>query len=237
MLLFDLPGQIELYVHLDAFRHIFTYLERQGVRLCVAYCLDITFFSDAAKSLSGSLLALNAMLFFELPHVNILTKCDLVTKTNIIVKSNNTSKPKNKQIGDTRSKEKSSDSRSEEEESSSDEKDTGNQWAGRCLGTSSFGRRVDDVDAVETEEDMIVEQLLTKDIEAIVEELDENMPARYRALHRAFASILEEFGLVSFFPLNILNEDCITNLGALLRSTLQADEDEEPKMDYDFGAE
>lgn len=64
-----------------------------------------------------------------------------------------------------------------------------------------------------------------------------NMPPRYRALHRAFASILEEFGLVSFFPLNISNENSIINLGALLRSTLQADEDEEPKMDYDFGNE
>ncbi|OEH77031.1 conserved hypothetical ATP binding domain-containing protein [Cyclospora cayetanensis] len=177
LLLFDLPGQIELYIHLDAFRHIFSYLERQGLRLCVAYCLDITFFSDPAKSISGSLLALNAMLFFELPHVNIFTKCDLVAK------------------------------------------------------------RIEDADADETEEDVVVEQLLAKDVQDIVEELDENMPARYQELHRAFASVLEEFGLVSFFPLNILNENAITSLGALLRSTLQADEEEEPRMDYDYQQE
>lgn len=65
----------------------------------------------------------------------------------------------------------------------------------------------------------------------------ENMPARYRALHRAFASVLDEFGLVSFFPLNVSSEDSIMSLGALLRSTLQADEDQEPRMDYDFPAE
>lgn len=63
------------------------------------------------------------------------------------------------------------------------------------------------------------------------------MPARYRALHRAFASVLEEFGLVSFFPLNISSETQIANLGALLRSTLQADEEEEPRMEYDYQAE
>lgn len=243
LLLFDLPGQIELYVHLDAFRHICTYLERQGVRLCVAYCLDITFFSDAAKSLSGSLLALNAMLFFELPHVNILTKCDLVTKANIITKRPS-SKNRCSTLGGPFSpggplkvqrSGTSSDESADEEESSSDEEGKERQWAGRCLDTSALGLRTDDIDAEETEEDMIVEQLLAKDVGQIVEELDENMPIRYRALHRAFASVLDEFGLVSFFPLNITNEDSITNLGALLRSTLQADEDEEPRMDYDYG--
>ncbi|XP_026193635.1 GPN-loop GTPase 3 [Cyclospora cayetanensis] len=259
LLLFDLPGQIELYIHLDAFRHIFSYLERQGLRLCVAYCLDITFFSDPAKSISGSLLALNAMLFFELPHVNIFTKCDLVAKVNITRKARRRKResttpenishhsaepplaagPSQDSAATGLSTASSRDDSEEEHSGSSDEEEGkwGSHWAGRWLDSSPFGQRIEDADADETEEDVVVEQLLAKDVQDIVEELDENMPARYQELHRAFASVLEEFGLVSFFPLNILNENAITSLGALLRSTLQADEEEEPRMDYDYQQE
>ncbi|KAL8269521.1 hypothetical protein Esti_006538 [Eimeria stiedai] len=257
LLLFDLPGQIELFVHLDAFRHIASFLERQGVRLCVAYCLDITFFSDAGKLLSGSLLALNAMLFFELPHVNVLTKCDLVAKANITSKAEaHPRKSSSKKSGrvscspaaaadaaerggmQPAAAARSSSSSSSSGDSDEDEDDEASsssgstQWAGRCLGTPT-GEVEDEV----AEEDAIVERLLAKDVQQILGELNANMPARYRALHGAFGSLLDEFGLVSFFPLNVNNEDSIINLGALLRSTLQADEDQEPRMDFDFGAQ
>ncbi|KAL8444112.1 hypothetical protein Emed_006399 [Eimeria media] len=247
LLLFDLPGQIELFVHLDAFRHIATFLERQGVRLCVAYCLDIAFFADAGKLLSGSLLALNAMLFFELPHVNVLTKCDLVAKANITSRaeahphkrssSNRRRRHRSTPAAAARSSSRSSSSSSSEEsEEDEDEEESGNsgssQWAGRSLDAPT-GEAEDEA----TEEDIIVERLLAKDVQQIIGELDTNMPVRYRALHAAFGSLLEEFGLVSFFPLNINQEDSIIDLGALLRSTLQADEDQEPRMDFDFGAE
>ena len=60
------------------------------------------------------------------------------------------------------------------------------------------------------------------------------MPGPFAALHRAFAAVLEEFSLVSFFPLNINKEDSIGSLSILLRSTLQADEEEEPRTNYDY---
>ncbi|KAL8431916.1 hypothetical protein Efla_002753 [Eimeria flavescens] len=283
LLLFDLPGQIELFVHLDCFRLIVESLTRQGIRLCVAYCLDITFFSDAAKLISGSLLALNAMLFFELPHVNVLTKCDLVKQTNIVAKtgsssssssggaaregrgrgrhhrlappaaaagegtqptsaapgsssSSSSSREQQRGAGDACSESSSSssggDSETDEEEEEGLCSSSGTQWAGRCLDNP-----LEEADHEAAEEDIIVEQLLAKDVEQIVGELDDAMPARYRALHRAFGGLLEEFGLVSFFPLNVENEQSIIDLGALLRSTLQADEEEEPRTDFDFNAE
>jgi hypothetical protein len=34
--------------------------------------------SDPSKFISGSLLSLSAMIQLELPHLNVLTKCDLV---------------------------------------------------------------------------------------------------------------------------------------------------------------
>ena len=43
------------------------------------YCLDAQFASDVAKFVAGSLQALSAMVLLELPHLNVLTKVDLLT--------------------------------------------------------------------------------------------------------------------------------------------------------------
>merc|ERR1719235_42658 len=77
--LFDCPGQIELYSHLPVMRTIVDSLQNQtGFRICGVYCIDIMFLEDAAKALSGGLAALTAMVNLELPHINVLTKCDLL---------------------------------------------------------------------------------------------------------------------------------------------------------------
>lgn len=48
--------------------------------MCVVYCVDSLFVTDAAKLIAGNLTALAAMVHLELPHINLLTKCDLVDK-------------------------------------------------------------------------------------------------------------------------------------------------------------
>ena len=53
-------------------------LQRMRFRLAACYLLDSTFCSDAPKFLSGALCCLSAMTALELPHVNVLSKCDLV---------------------------------------------------------------------------------------------------------------------------------------------------------------
>lgn len=47
------------------------------------YCLDALFVSDASKLIAGNLTALAAMVHLELPHINVLTKCDLVDKEEL----------------------------------------------------------------------------------------------------------------------------------------------------------
>merc|ERR1712008_128665 len=42
------------------------------------YCIDINFIEDGPKFLAGGLAALTAMVNLELPHINVLTKCDLL---------------------------------------------------------------------------------------------------------------------------------------------------------------
>ena len=47
------------------------------------FVVDATFVTDPAKFISGSLLALSAMISMQLPHVNVLSKCDLVEEASM----------------------------------------------------------------------------------------------------------------------------------------------------------
>merc|ERR1712203_559450 len=77
-LIFDRPGQIELYSHLTVMREIVDMIQNLDYRIAGVYCIDINFVEDASKFLSGGLAALTAMVNLELPHINVLTKCDLL---------------------------------------------------------------------------------------------------------------------------------------------------------------
>ena len=76
----DCPGQIELYSHLPVMRNLVQQLQRWGFMVCAVYVLDSQFMADAAKCMSGCLACLSAMVQLEVPHVNVLTKMDLVRK-------------------------------------------------------------------------------------------------------------------------------------------------------------
>lgn len=81
LILFDLPGQIELYTHIPLLPELVKYLSRMGplnINLCAAYLLEGTFVVDKAKFFAGTLSAMSAMILMELPHINILSKMDLV---------------------------------------------------------------------------------------------------------------------------------------------------------------
>jgi GTPase SAR1 family protein len=83
LIIIDMPGQIELYTHVP----ILPTLTRQltegslNTRLCAAYLLESTFIVDRAKFFAGTLSAMSAMLMLGIPHVNILSKMDLVKGT------------------------------------------------------------------------------------------------------------------------------------------------------------
>mmetsp|Transcript_71739 Transcript_71739/g.159531 ORF Transcript_71739/g.159531 Transcript_71739/m.159531 type:complete len:349 (-) Transcript_71739:468-1514(-) len=113
--LFDCPGQIELYSHVPAMRHLVGELQRMGFNLAAVYLLDSQFVGDVgavrserqwpchvrwepghvcysyllnarfeppfqvAKFVSGVLCTLSAMTSLELPHISVLSKCDLLS--------------------------------------------------------------------------------------------------------------------------------------------------------------
>jgi hypothetical protein len=51
--------------------------------MVAVFCIDSAFCIDASKFLSGTLLSLSAMVALELPHVTILTKCDLMDEREV----------------------------------------------------------------------------------------------------------------------------------------------------------
>ncbi|KAK7792752.1 hypothetical protein R5R35_007070 [Gryllus longicercus] len=81
-IIFDCPGQIELYTHMNTMRDLVEILQnRLNFRLCAVFILDSQFMVDVPKFLSGTMAALSVMVNLELPHVNVLSKMDLLSKT------------------------------------------------------------------------------------------------------------------------------------------------------------
>lgn len=81
LIIIDMPGQIELYTHVPVLPTLVKHLTRTGaldISLCAAYLLEATFVIDRAKFFAGTLSAMSAMIMLEVPHVNILSKMDLV---------------------------------------------------------------------------------------------------------------------------------------------------------------
>jgi hypothetical protein len=77
-ILFDLPGQVELYTHHKSIKNIIAKLSSLDYRLCSVNLVDSYYVTDAAKYISVCLMSLSSMLQSELPHVNILSKMDLI---------------------------------------------------------------------------------------------------------------------------------------------------------------
>jgi GTPase SAR1 family protein len=77
-ILFDCPGQLELYTHHQSIRNIFREFMKWDYRLTSVNLIDFHHCIDPFKYLSAVLISLITMLQLELPHVNVLSKMDLV---------------------------------------------------------------------------------------------------------------------------------------------------------------
>jgi len=93
--LFDIPGQVELSTNHESLKRIVEKLTKSGFRVCklnltlyllknelrqlaAVHLCDAHYVTDASKYISVLLLSLRAMLHLELPHVNVLSKIDLI---------------------------------------------------------------------------------------------------------------------------------------------------------------
>ncbi|CAK9293819.1 unnamed protein product [Gordionus sp. m RMFG-2023] len=85
--LFDCPGQIELFTHHTSLLNIIHKLSQKnidksfnGINMVVVNLVDSTFCLDLGKYVASTLTSLSTMLYLAQPHVNILSKYDLIEK-------------------------------------------------------------------------------------------------------------------------------------------------------------
>ncbi|NXA06299.1 GPN2 GTPase, partial [Sapayoa aenigma] len=76
--LFDCPGQVELYTHHNALKNVLAQLAKWNFRLAAVHLVDSHYCTDPGKFISVLCTSLSTMLHVELPHVNILSKMDLI---------------------------------------------------------------------------------------------------------------------------------------------------------------
>lgn len=77
-LIFDMPGQVELYTHHSSIKNIFEKLAKLDYYLCAVNLIDSHYCSDAPKFISTLLLSLSTMMQVALPHVNVLSKVSII---------------------------------------------------------------------------------------------------------------------------------------------------------------
>ncbi|GBF89287.1 GPN-loop GTPase [Raphidocelis subcapitata] len=76
--IFDCPGQVELFTQHDSLRRVLAALAARGHRLAAVHLVDSHLCTEPAKYIAALLLSLGAMLHLELPHINVLSKVDLL---------------------------------------------------------------------------------------------------------------------------------------------------------------
>jgi hypothetical protein len=82
--LIDCPGQLELYSHYNVMKNLTISLRKMGINVCSIFCLDSTFLQEQTKFISGCLLSLASMVQLELPHLTVVTKCDLIEDKSLL---------------------------------------------------------------------------------------------------------------------------------------------------------
>lgn len=79
-LIFDNPGQIEIFTQFESFKNIIKKLTSKDLdlRLCTVNLIESNNISDMSKYVFSIFSVLNSMINLELPQINIISKIDLL---------------------------------------------------------------------------------------------------------------------------------------------------------------
>ncbi|CAK9441632.1 uncharacterized protein LODBEIA_P55000 [Lodderomyces beijingensis] len=78
-ILFDCPGQTELFTHHNSLFKVFKALAKEvNMRLCVVSLVDSIYLTSPSQYISILLLSLQSMLQLNLPQVNVISKIDML---------------------------------------------------------------------------------------------------------------------------------------------------------------
>ena len=78
--IFDFPGQVELYSHHTVVQDIIKHMQEIDIRLCSVHLVDCFYCSQPATFISAVLLTASTMMRLAIPHVNVLSKIDLLSQ-------------------------------------------------------------------------------------------------------------------------------------------------------------
>jgi GTPase SAR1 family protein len=83
LFIFDLPGQIELYINTNTVRQIIEKVtklitEETGTSPCILELFDCTYMHDINQFISLCMMSLSTMINMEMPHINLLNKVDVI---------------------------------------------------------------------------------------------------------------------------------------------------------------
>jgi GTPase SAR1 family protein len=82
-ILFDCPGQVEVYSDGAMAALAGRLVKECGAALVAVHLVDSHFVTDVSKFISVALTSLSCMLQLELPHLNVLSKADLLSRYDV----------------------------------------------------------------------------------------------------------------------------------------------------------
>ncbi|ORZ24370.1 GPN-loop GTPase 3 [Absidia repens] len=208
-LIIDCPGQIELYTHFPIMRRLCEQLSRWNLNICGVYCLESQFIEDKSKYFSGVLSAMSAMVNLEIPHINVMTKMDLIQ-------------------GDYGNK------GDKDDDDDNDAGDTEQQK--KKKRTKKYRRRQQQLKMEQAMTDREMDRYLDPDPLLLSEEAgrvgtqeETGQMAKFRELNQAIVQLIDDYSMVSFIPLNITDEDSVEYVLSSVDHAMQYGEDLEPK--------
>ncbi|KAG6026450.1 hypothetical protein E4U40_002036 [Claviceps sp. LM458 group G5] len=208
LIIFDMPGQIELYTHVPILPTLVKYLCQPGaldIRMAAVYLLEATFVVDRAKFFAGTLSAMSAMLMLEVPHINVLSKMDLVKDQ---VKKKDLKRFLTPDVGLL------------------DDDPMERQRVRRVTEGRSSGALGDaDADADAGAED---DESRPPDDKAQI-----MGGASFRRLNRAVAGLIESFSMINYLKLDVTNEDSVASILSYIDDCVQYHEAQDPKEPHD----
>ncbi|GKY95201.1 hypothetical protein MPSEU_000483300 [Mayamaea pseudoterrestris] len=183
-LLLDFPGQVELYTHSSCARNILHRLESLlQLRMTMVQLIDFQYCTDASKFISAALLGTTMLLRLELPAVSVLSKADLVTSSLEEGHDNASNMFLPMQV----------------------------QFFTECLNLDRLLPFLDTSNlAIDSNQDLW--DALADDDEyqkARQRRRQSRLQQKFRKLHESMAEVVQDFGLLSFVPLDINSAESV----------------------------
>lgn len=201
-LVIDLPGQIELYTHSNIVPRIIEHFLKADYKCCALYMMESSFLQgDLSRYFGGVLTATSAMLQVGIPHINLISKMDLVDRATAAADNKNNN---GNDYGN------GSDSENDDSCSDSDERSQPDEDERHPLFPFFHP------------DSSLLMEMMSKN------NTNPNESSKFIELNKAMMSLVEEFSIVRFQPLESSNALSLDRLLLSIEMATQYSENLEP---------